>query len=470
MKMIRKLASIALALIMLFAMAAPAMAAEITVENAAADETYTAYKIFDVTNSGTSYSYTMSSTSLWKDVIEGYAYNSEKVFTLTPSATDSNVLVVTVSEAFSALTDAADLANYLSTRIPTSAEKTSVTATSSKVAKFTNLDAGYYFVDTTLGSLCSLFTTDDDAKLIEKNTIPILTKTADKDTLAIGDTINYTITVTDTKGTDQAITVHDKMETGLTLNADSITIKDGNSNVIATSNYTLKTSGLNDGCTFEIEFIAAYVKQMQENEKIIITYSAVLNENAEIHTETNDNTAWLEYSQQITQNQTVEASTFKFDVDKTDSNNNPLTGATFKLYDAATGGNEVAVVKVSDGQYRVAKDGEFGVIIETDAKGQFTVKGLDAKVYWLEEITAPSGFNPLTARVKVDLSGKTNLVRTVDGTGKIITYGVQVVNNAGTQLPETGGVGTTIFYIAGGVLVLAAVVLLVTRKRMSREG
>lgn len=468
MKMIRKLASIALALIMLFAMAAPAMAAEITVENAAAGETYTAYKIFDVTNSDTSYSYTMSSTSPWKGVIEGYTYNSETVFTLTPSATDSSVLVVTASETFSKLTDAADLANYLSTRIPTGAANTMVIADSSKVAKFTDLAAGYYFVDTTLGSLCSLFTTDDDAELKEKNTIPTLTKTADKDTLAIGDTINYTITVTDTKGTDQAITVHDKMETGLTLNADSITIKDGNSNVIAASNYTLKTSGLTDGCTFEIVFTAAYVKQMQENDKIIITYSAVLNENAEISTETNDNTAWLEYAQQITQGQTVKASTFMFDVDKTDSNNNSLTGATFKLYDAATGGNEVAVVQEADGQYRVATDGEIGVIIETDAKGQFTVKGLDAKVYWLEEITAPSGFNPLTTRVKVDLSGKTNLVRAVNGSS--ITYGVQVINNAGTQLPETGGVGTTIFYIAGGVLVLAAVVLLVTRKRMSREG
>lgn len=480
MKHMKKLASFLLALIMVFALAATASAADIIVKDAVADETYTAYKIFDVSISGENYAYTMTASSPWKSVIDDYAYNNKDVFTLTASSNDANTLVVTVDTEFANLEDAADLATYLSEGIPSSAEKTVVTANKDGVAKFTGLDAGYYFVDTTLGSLCSLFTAEDGAELKEKNTIPILTKTEDKETLEIGDVVTYTITVTDSKGTDQAITVHDQMEAGLTLNkttsegADttftiSITDTSGDNDTVSANDYTVNYT-CSDNCTFEIVFSADFIAKLDENDKIVITYSATLNENAEISTDTNNNTAHLEYSDQITQDVIVEVTTFKFDVDKTDASGNPLSGAKFKLYDAATGGNEVPVVKVSDGLYRVAKDGETGVIIETTAGGQVTIQGLDAKSYWLEETEAPTGYNLLTEREQVDLSGETNLVRTSDDTGKVTTYGLQVINNAGTQLPETGGIGTTIFYIVGGVLVLAAVVLLVTKKRMNREG
>jgi len=478
----KKVFAILLSAMLMLSLAVPAMAADIIVENAAAGETYTAYQIFNVSISGENYAYTMAANSPWRTAIDAYSYNSKDVFTLTPSANDKNVLVVTVDADFAGLTDAADLATYLSKRIPADAANIPVTANDSGVAEFKNLAAGYYFVDTTLGSLCALFTMDDNAVLKEKNTIPGLTKTENKDTLEIGDSVTYTITVTDSKGTDKALTVHDKMEDGLTLNettndegADttftiSVTDASGDADTVSASDYTVKyDTECTDDCTFEIVFNADFVAKLDEGDQIVIVYSATLNEKAEISTETNDNTAWLKYSEQITQEVTVKASTFMFDLDKTDKDGNALSGAKFKLYDAQTGGNEVPVVFVSDGLYRVAKEGETGVEIATTAKGQVTIKGLDAKEYWLEETAAPAGYNPLTERKKVDLSGKTNLVRGTDDEGSV-TYGLQVINNAGVTLPETGGMGTTIFYIVGGVMVAAAVVLLITKKRMSAEG
>ena len=468
----KKFLAILLSAMLMLSLAVPAFAADITVTNAVKNETYTAYQIFNVSIDGENYAYTMAKDSPWKTVIDNYTFDSKDVFTLTPSANDASVLVVTVDTSFASLNDAADLASYLSEHVPAGAEKKTVTADAAGVAKFEGLAAGYYFVDTTLGSLCSLFTMDDNAVLNEKNTIPSLTKIEDKETLEIGDSVTYTVTVTDSKGTDQAITVHDKMEKGLTLDkaaTDAETFKitvDGGT--VDPNNYTVNyTCG--DECSFEIQFTADYVKGLSEGKKIVIVYSATLNENAEISADTNDNTAWLEYSEQITQQVTVKATTFKFDLDKTDKEGNPLAGAKFRLYDAQTGGNEVPVVKEGDGQYRVAKNDETGVEIETTAGGQVTIKGLDAKKYWLEETAAPAGYNPLTDRKAVDLSGKVNLVRTNGEDGKI-AYGLQIINLAGTQLPETGGMGTTIFYVVGGLLAVGAAVLLITKKRMSAEG
>ena len=138
---------------------------------------------------------------------------------------------------------------------------------------------------------------------------------------------------------------------------------------------------------------------------------------------------------------------------------NKLTGAKFKLYDAATDGNEIPVVKVSDGVYRVAVAGETGVEIEAGAAQIF---GLDEKTYYLEETVAPAGYNILTERVAVAI-----VADTVNADG-ILNSKINVINNAGALLPSTGGMGTTLFYVIGGLLVVCAAVLLVTRKRMRR--
>lgn len=136
-----------------------------------------------------------------------------------------------------------------------------------------------------------------------------------------------------------------------------------------------------------------------------------------------------------------------------DGSDNQLTGATFKLYDAETGGNEIKVVKVEDGVYRVAEDGEEGVEIEA---GSVTVKGLAADAtYYLEETKAPEGYNILTKRQAVTIK--------VDNSAE-----AKVVNNAGTELPSTGSYGTTIFYVLGTVLVAGVLIYVVASRRVKK--
>lgn len=462
MKHARKLASLLLALVMVFALAVTAFAADITVIGAKNGETYTAYKIFDVTMDATekNYAYTIAANSEWKSVIEDYKVDSKTVFTLTPSASDANTLLVTYEGEI----DGATLATYLDANKSGKTPARTVVA-ADDTASFTGLETGYYFVDTTLGSLCSLFTTNAAAKLEEKNTIPSIDKQQSDDALQIGEDVTFTITVTDSKGTDAAITVHDTMSEGLTLKENSFEIKVDETDVDAT-NYTINTTP-DDGCTFEIVFNADYVKSLAEGKKIVITYKATLNKNATISGEGNTNTTWLNYSKQETEKKQTKLSSYKFDVDKVDGSNNALAGAKFKLYAAEIGGTAIKVVGTA-GNYRVADTTETATAIEemeTDSHGQLTITGLDKKTYYLEETAAPAGYNKLTERQEVDLS-KGDILRDQDASG-VKTYGVKIVNQSGTELPSTGGTGTTIFYVLGFILVIGAAVLLVTKKRMS---
>ena len=104
--------------------------------------------------------------------------------------------------------------------------------------------------------------------------------------------------------------------------------------------------------------------------------------------------------------------------------------------------------------------------------GKATVIGMDADtIYWLKEIKAPEGYNILNSRVKVEIKND-NLTTTMDADETTWTNekgGVNIVNNTGTELPSTGGIGTTIFYIAGSLLVAGAIVFFVVRRRMNSE-
>ena len=190
------------------------------------------------------------------------------------------------------------------------------------------------------------------------------------------------------------------MSAGLTLNPESITVaeptgvtkgQDANS-----GDYHVVTTGLSDGCTFEVVFHQSYLDTITANTDIVVTYSAVVNENAQVSPSDNPNETKLEYGEasnpedKFTPPSETKTYTFKVDVVKTDDKNKVLDDAQFKLYDAKTGGNEIALVKVSDGVYRLAKDGETGVEYITTVNGQLEIKGFDANTnYYLEETKAP---------------------------------------------------------------------------------
>ena len=215
------------------------------------------------------------------------------------------------------------------------------------------------------------------------------------------------------------------------------------------------------------------------------TYTAKLNEKAVV-LEKEHNKAHITYDNFTTVDVDTDVTTLAIDVQKVDGTDQTtiLAGAKFKLYDAESSGNEIKVVALNPAtttvngvvvnMYRVAMEGETGVEMEG---GTFRIEGLDNKTYYLEETTAPTGYNKRTARISAETTTTTApaTTSTTEGEGESATttttvhIDYKVENNKGTTLPSTGGIGTTIFYVVGSVLVIAAGVLLVTKKRMGRD-
>ena len=461
MKHAKKFASLLLALVMVFALATTAFAAgtnSITVEGAQEGETYKLYKMLDliVNESNTAYSYTVNTE--WKDFFTtgaGKDYvdiDSQGYVTWKESKKDSASM-----EAFGkAAAAAVSGKTVVATQTPTADGSFT----------FANLDAGYYLITSSNGTLAIVDTTPTNpaATVNEKNPDHTLDKQVQEDSdsswgkansAQIGDTVNFKTTITVKKGAKNLI-MHDKMEDGLSFNADSVAI----ASLTKGRDYTVVTTDLTDGCTFEIRFKQSYLDTITADTTLTVTYNAVLNKSADItNGEKNDaKITWgdasnTEWSETVTK-------TYQFDILKYAANDiekNPLAGATFQLKDAND--NVVKLVKVSDTEYRVANGNEAGAVDEftTVASGKIVIKGVDLDKYTLVETAAPAGYNKLKDPVEV----------TVPETNALT---VEVPNASGTELPSTGGMGTTIFYVLGSILVIGAAVLLVTKKRMSMKG
>lgn len=363
---------------------------------------------------------------------------------------------------------------------------------------FSSLNLGYYLVDSSLGALVMLNTTNPTVEIQEKNTPPTVEKKVQEDstsqlgesnTAQIGDTVTFQTTISAKKGAQNYV-LHDTMSEGLTFSSIS-SVKVGETTLKADTQYTVKTNDstdtgkkTTDGCTFEIVFSQDYLDTITEDTSIIVTYTAILNDKAVVSTGANTNKTHLTYGEgSKTTEVGTETYTFEFDIVKTDSSNKLLDGAKFELYDAATDGNKINLVAVdsdNDGTaeyYRVATAAESSVtdfksaVIEA-TNGKATVIGLDAgTTYWLEETAAPNGYNKLASRTEVKIEEE-NLTTTMEATAtewKNGDGGVHITNNTGSELPSTGGIGTTIFYIVGSLLVVGAVIFFVVRRRMRAE-
>ena len=266
--------------------------------------------------------------------------------------------------------------------------------------------------------------------------------------------------------------------TGITLNGTTVDA----------ANYTVVTEGLTDDCTFEVRFTQAFCDTLKANDKIVISYSATLNENAVIAGEGNPNTSKLSYGDSSNTKYTPDSQTktytwdvdvFKYTMDG--ETETALAGAKFTLSKSTDGSSPIALVSKGNNVYRVAKTGETGTVTEitTDTTGKLTIQGLDADTYYLTETVAPAGYNMLAAPIKVIIDNDGNVTYATKTTangeyGNAVaadaSLGIKILNQSGTELPSTGGMGTTLFYVLGSVLVLGAVVLLVTKKRMSTKG
>lgn len=482
MKHVKKLLGLLLALTLSLTLCLPAFAASgvggigtITIDNAAKGQTYTVYRIMDLESYNTDIgAYAYRANSDWATWLQTKSEYIE--FVDKDKNNQADLGYVKWKEGADVVAFAKEALAYAKANNikPVAMENSGAgdPTTDRVTVTFNNLPLGYYLVDTTLGTICSLNTMNPNVTTKEKNDVPKVEKEVQEDsdqswgsenTAEIGDTVKYRTTVTIVPGAANYI-LHDVMDEGLTLDKNSIKIN----GLTAGKEYTVATTGLKDECDFEITFAKTYLDSITIENKIVVTYSAVVNENAKIYTDENNNKTWLEFGEKLTPDKTPDSTTktytFKVDVVKTDNENKVLDGVQFKLYDAKTGGNEIALVKVSDGVYRLAKDGENGVEYITTVNGQLEIKGFDANTsYYLEETKAPDGYHKLAERVEIAVK-EANLEASVSN-DTWVSGGVHVVNKPGKALPSTGGMGTALFYIGGGVLVVGAAALFVLKKR-----
>ena len=473
----KKTMSVLLALVLLLALSVPAMAiggGTITINNAVVGQTYTIYEILYLESYNPaegSEAYAYKATTAWNEFINSAGIKG------TYMDVDAQGYVTwkdgADAAAFAKLARAYAADNSIGNQGSEKAETTTI--------EFTGLELGYYLVDSTLGTLCSLDTTNPTVTIEEKNAEPTNVKTVEEDSTGaygstndadIGQTVNFKSTITAQAGAENYV-FHDAMSIGLTYTGvTGVTLKRGvaEATTVDSANYEIKTEGLTDGCTFEIVFTQAFCDTLKANDKIEISYTATVNENAVVGGNGNPNESHLSYGDQnhptSTPDSTTMTYTWEIDVLKyttKDGKEVKLADAVFTLSRDEKGTDLIKLVKVEDNVYRVAKTGETGITqITTDATGAFTIKGLDSDTYYLTEIAQPAGYNKLAAPIKVVIVDHGNVKYNNDYTGT-----VRVENKTGAELPSTGGVGTTVFYVVGGLMVLLAVVLLVTRKKMS---
>lgn len=526
MKNMRRLASVLLAFVMVLAMNVTALAATyiVTINNDTDGYSYTAYQIFK----GNAGMVTVGNTTTpallsieWGDNIDitnATLLSELKTAYGTTVASDIAGLIVTQAEAevFAKIVN-----NYLI------GSGTNASYSSGSYI-ITGLDAGYYLiVNTGVPTGCDyssdiminvlantavspkVESPESDKTVSDINDSETTTYTdgltsADHD---IGDQVPFTLTAT-LPGNYGAyntylLVFHDKMDTGLTFNPSSVVVSvttNGTTTVVS-SGYVVATATqgtLRDtACTFEVQIAdtnflydtSGNLITMTADSTITVNYTAELNENAVIGDPGNTNTSHIEYSNRPdwdgqgeeptgeTPPETVVVFTYKLTVDKVelDDAGNPsaLDGAGFTLYkyDASVTGTDKWVAVGS----------------EITTGTTFTWTGLDDGDYMLVETTTPNGYNTMsnlyfTIEATHTESGITTLDvkdaqgNVISGTGLTFTatassgaVATDIVNEKGTNLPGTGGIGTTIFYIVGGVMVVGAAVILITRKRMSRS-
>lgn len=487
MKLIKKIAAIMFAFMMVVSMSCSVKADEgttattekgtITINNAITEQTYTIYKILDLESydkAKNNYSYKPANG--WETFIDqnDEYFIKNEYDGISWKASEGETEAQKQERASTLAKKALDYAKDSSHSITNSGKETAGSTT----VTFSGLDLGYYLVDSSVGALCSLNTTNPTVEIQEKNGVPTVEKIIvdsnkdETDNYAnIGDVIKYKTIIT-AQGGAQNYVLHDTMDKGLTFNDDVKVKKSGETeDLIQNQDYELITNPTDKTCTFEIKFIDTFLKAINAETKIEVTYSATLNGDAKIY-EANENTTYLTYGNN---NKTTDRKThtvsYEIKVLKyTKTTDNPLANATFSLYNAETAGMPYKLVqKTGTTDYRLAMTGQSGITeITTNDKGKFSIQGLKPGDYWLEETAAPKGYNKLTKRIKVHINEAGNYVINDENTGSPISQ-VEVENKSGTVLPSTGGAGTTMIYLVGAVLVLGSGVVLATKRRVKNK-
>ncbi|WP_281790369.1 SpaA isopeptide-forming pilin-related protein [Faecalibaculum rodentium] len=434
--------------------------ASITITNADAEATYELWKVFDAEltngNDGIAY-YTAEANA--------DAVTNSNVFETVGTAFNGKIQVkakadATGTEIAEWLKTNNNLSNIGATQIttePTKDNKGTVT--------WNGLDFGYYFIKSTLGTdvAVTLTSTQPNATVQAKNTnSPEVPKDAKKvvnsegtvisdPSVKIGDSVKFQISFTarnhetDDQGKAVEVTqyVVEDTPSGLSIKADSVTVTVGSTPVAVTP-----VIDNNGKMTITLPWKEGNDFKYPSPSKVVITYEATLN------ALTGTNKANVQFNNKTKPIDVVTVDTTAFTVKKiAEDKTTELTGASFELYADANMAQLIKLTKKQDGTYVVDPEAINSAVIEA---GTATVDGLKTNTtYYLKEVKAPAGYNLKTEVTPVTTGDKS------------ATIEVKVVNQKGGTLPSTGGMGTTMLYTAGGLLVVGAAVVLAAKKRMN---
>ncbi len=561
MKKMRRIASVLLALTMVFGLTATAFAAEVVNET---EHTYAAYQIFSGTQQESVEEGDNTLTALgdieWGSGVNGDALLAE-LQTLTVEGGNPFADCASAADAAAVLNGETNYTSAIAKAFANAADKnrTQVSTTIPAGKNVTvDLDPGYYlFVDTQAVeghdayNSALLQVTNQTITIKEKYDVPTVDKAVkDKEEgeageavdVNIGDSVYFTLTGTLPMNLEDydsyKYIFHDTLSDGLKYNGDVKVYLAGKGNdgepdlagkteiAKGVDGYTVNPDGASaaGGGTLTVTFAdLKKVGGVTADSIIIVEYSATLTEAAVIGKPGNTNTVKLEYSNNPntsgdpsgdtgeTPGDTVYVFTYELDGTKVDGQtpNKTLKDAQFVLYRVKGEGEpntdgenntptNVEYAEVTEGKLTGWTDNRETAIgtedvkgtgiVESDENGLFVISGLDAGTYYLEEVKAPAGYNLLKDPVKLTIDaeisegdaeanqpptiGKLDLI-TEGENGEAPTPGdkdngtvsLEVQNNMGALLPSTGGMGTTLFYIAGAALVLAAGVLLMMKRR-----
>ena len=459
MKNMKKIIALLLATVMVMAMGISVFAAgtgSITItppDDVDTDVaiTYNIYKVFDADASadGSKISYKLVNGKT--DAPAGFTKDAAGNISLTRTTGDLTQLTAD---------EIAAIAAYVANDTPVA----TVTSTGGNNAVANDLPNGYYYITTTTGTVVTIDSTKPNATVEDKNIVPGVDKVISatdpdygsydedgKKALAqVGTDVTYTATITVGKG-QIGYVFKDTLGTGLKYVTDSLSV----TGMTAGTDYTLDVSGQN----ITVEFKDESIKELAENTKIVVTYKATVTSEA-LQDKPAKNTATISYgnnSQYTSEPSEAEVYNAKISVIKNDDQEKPLEGAGF-------------VLKNADGKYYKFADGKVTwVDAEADATeyksgadgkldGEFT--GLANGKYTLVEKTVPTGYNKA--------ADKEITIAAHNYEASNLKQEFTVENKAGSVLPSTGGIGTTMFYIVGSVLVIGAAVVLISKRRMAR--
>lgn len=490
-------AGAALGLTLAFTSVTPALAATITINNAAVGETYTAYKLFDVTRGA------------GKDTIPGneddtYAYytDNEELVSKLQQAHDLDLVFTKAASGdvwyVSGLDDAheaAGLAEFIHNNWDVDVNFSTVLedGLGAENGTITTEDPGYYFVTSSLGSLCALNTAADSVQINEKNAKPSINKKVWEDskgqyvdgeefaTIDVSDEIKYQLTVNTGTGSglgtgvDADYVITDALPAGITFIDDSVTIGDWNAETDYNVNYVAETN------TLTITLHQSKLATIGENHDIVIEYKADADGElsmGDLHT----NTVTLSYKQQkVSDSASVKTYGLGGTADGTptitkvdgDNNETKLPGVKFVLQNNTTG--KFATFNSAHYLTGWVDNQQKATPLVTDENGNIFAYGLDADTYILTETETLPGYNLLndTITADIDVDGNVTYQYTseVDDDDPNTNAGssIMIENHAGSLLPSTGGMGTTALYAVGAVLVVGAGVTLVVRRRAHHE-